>query len=71
MPQLDIDLFEDFLFFAFLSLLFGFGDEESEEGLIDVCIDSFLVEFYLSNKKKLILEESLIKEFVVSSVVHN
>jgi hypothetical protein len=29
MPQLDIDLLEDFLFFAFAALFLGFGDEES------------------------------------------
>ena len=35
MPQLDIDLLEDFLFFAFAAFILGFGDEESEENIID------------------------------------
>jgi len=59
MPQLDFDLFEDFLFFAFIGLLFGFGDEETEEGLVEMATDSFLAQFYLENKKELaILEQS-------------
>jgi hypothetical protein len=70
MPQLDIDLFDDFLFFAFIALLFGFGDDESEESLVEMATDSFLAEFYLRNKKELIAQKSLVKELVVSSVVH-
>lgn len=44
MPQLDIDLFDDFLFFAFVSLLFGVGDEDSEEGVVEVGTDSYLAD---------------------------
>ena len=55
MPQLDIDLFEDFMFFAFIALLFGFGDEESEEGLVELATDSFLAQFYISTTKRLIV----------------
>jgi len=71
MPQLDIDLFDDFLFFAFIALLFGFGDEESEEGLIEMATDSFLAEFYVENKKTLAAEKSLVKNLVVSSVINS
>jgi len=34
MPQLDLDLLEDFLFVAFAGLLLGVGDEETEERVI-------------------------------------
>jgi len=71
MPQLDIDLFDDFLFFAFIALLFGFGDEESEEGLIEMATDSFLAEFYVENKKTLVAEKTLVKNLVVSSVINS
>ncbi len=71
MPQLDIDLFDDFLFFAFIALLFGFGDEESEEGLIEMATDSFLAEFYVENKKTLAAEKTLVKNLVVSSVINS
>jgi len=70
MPQLDIDLFDDFIFFAFIALLFGFGDDESEESLVEMATDSFLAEFYLKNKKELITQKLLVKDLVVSSVVH-
>jgi hypothetical protein len=68
MPQLDIDLFDDFLFFAFIALLFGFGDEESEENLVEVATDSFLAEFYLENKKELIAEKAIVKTLIIKSV---
>lgn len=70
MPQLNLDLFEDFLFFAFIGLLFGFGDEETEEGLVEMATDSFLAQFYLENKKELVAQKSLVKALVVTSVVH-
>lgn len=35
MPQLDLDILEDFLFFAFLALLLGFGDDETEEQAVE------------------------------------
>ena len=52
MPQLDIDLFDDFLFFAFVSLLFGFGDEETEEGVVSMGTDLFLAQYYIEKKKR-------------------
>jgi hypothetical protein len=70
MPQLDIDLFDDFMFFAFIALLFGFGDEESEEGLVDMATDSFLAQFYISQTKTLIAEKGLIKGLIVNSVIN-
>lgn len=56
MPQLDIDLLEDFLFFAFAALLLGFGDEDSEENAIESSSDAYLAQYYLSTKKSLITE---------------
>jgi len=53
MPQLDIDLFDDFLFFAFISLLFGVGDDESEEAVIDMAAETHLVTHYYTESKKL------------------
>ncbi len=53
MPQLDIDLLEDFLFFAFAALLLGFGDEESEENVIERFSESHLAQYYLSTRKTL------------------
>lgn len=53
MPQLDVDLFEDFLFFAFLALLVGFGDEEGEEGVINMGTEAFLARFFLNTSKEL------------------
>lgn len=48
MPQLDINLFDDFLFFAFISLLFGFGDDEVEESVIEINGETALAQYYLS-----------------------
>ena len=53
MPQLDIDLLEDFLFFAFAALLLGFGDEESEENVIERFSESYLAQYYLITRKTL------------------
>ena len=55
MPQLDIDLLEDFLFFAFAALLLGFGDEDSEENAIERSSDAYLAQYYLSEQKSLIV----------------
>ena len=56
MPQLDIDLLEDFLFFAFAALLLGFGDEDSEDNAIERSSDAYLAQYYLSEQKSLIVE---------------
>ena len=56
MPQLDIDLLEDFLFFAFAALLLGFGDEDSEENAIESSSDAYLAQYYLSKQKTLSVE---------------
>jgi hypothetical protein len=61
MPQLDIDIFDDFLFFAFVSLMFGVGDDEGEQSVVDTSTDAFLANFYIQNTQKLIEEEILIK----------
>ena len=60
MPQLDIDLLEDFLFFAFAALLLGFGDEESEENAIERSSESYLAQYYLSTCKFLREEVRLV-----------
>ena len=63
MPQLDIDLFEDFLFFAFVSLLFGFGDDDVEENLIENCGQSYLVNFFTVSKMVLQTQRTIVEEF--------
>jgi hypothetical protein len=60
MPQLDIDLLEDFLFFAFIALLLGLGDEESEENVIERTSEAHLANFYMSTRKTLREESRLI-----------
>lgn len=68
MPQLDIDLFDDFLFFAFSAILLGFGDEESEENLIEVATDSFLAQFFIITTKKMISEKNILRR-ILSNIV--
>ena len=60
MPQLDIDLLEDFLFFAFAALLLGFGDEESEENVIERSSESHLAQYYLSTYRAIREESRLV-----------
>jgi len=60
MPQLDIDLLEDFLFFAFTAILLGFGDEESEENAIDSSVESYLAQYYLSTTSNIQEESRLV-----------
>ena len=68
MPQLDIDLFDDFLFFAFVSLLFGLGDEDGEELVIEMGTDSFLAQYYLETTKILREQKNIIKNLFISSI---
>ena len=67
MPQLDIDLFDDFLFFAFVSLLFGLGDEEGEELVIELGTEIFLAQYYIKLFKSLSIEHNAIR-FVTNSL---
>ena len=60
MPQLDIDLLEDFLFFAFIALILGFGDEECEENAIERSSEAHLAQYYLSTRKVLREESRLV-----------
>lgn len=69
MPQLDIDLFDDFLFFAFVSLLFGVGDDEGEEGVVEMGTDIFLAQYYISTKKKLEEQRRIVKDLFVTSIL--
>jgi hypothetical protein len=69
MPQLDIDLFDDFLFFAFVSLLFGLGDDEGEELVIEMGTDSFLAQYYLETTKNIVEQKKIIKNLFVTSIV--
>jgi hypothetical protein len=71
MPQLDIDLFDDFLFFAFVSLLFGVGDEDSEEGVVEVGTDAYLAQYYIETKKVLAEQKKIVKDLFVASVLRN
>lgn len=68
MPQLDIDLFDDFLFFAFVSLLFGLGDDEGEELVIEMGTDLFLAQYYLETTKLLVEQQNILKNIFVSSI---
>ncbi len=61
MPQLDIDLFDDFIFFAFVSLLFGVGDDEGEQSAVEASTDSYLANFYIEKANKLFEEEKIVK----------
>ena len=60
MPQLDIDLLEDFLFFGFIALLLGLGDEEGEENAIERSSESHLATFYITVSKTLHEEARLV-----------
>jgi len=60
-PQLDIDLFEELLFYALVSLLFGLGSEEDEELIIEVSTDSFLAKHYLELKKYLAAQKLILQ----------
>ena len=62
MPQLDIDLFDDFLFFAFVSLLFGVGDDESEESLVEMQGEVVLTNTYSSKKKQYDEQARIVKK---------
>lgn len=60
MPELDIDLFEDFLFFAFAAFILGFGDEESEENVIERSCEAHLAQHFFSSSKALSGEVRLV-----------
>jgi len=62
MPQLDIDLFDDFLFFAFVSLLFGVGDDESEESLVELQGEAALANNFSSKKKQYDEQARIVKK---------
>jgi hypothetical protein len=71
MPQLDIDIFDDFLFFAFVSLLFGFGDEDADENIIEIGTDSYLAQYYIETRKLLTEQKKIVKHLFVNSVLHS
>lgn len=60
MPQLDIDLLEDFLFFAFIGLLLGIGDSESEENVIERSTEAHLAQYYIGTRKSIREESRLV-----------
>jgi len=70
MPQLDIDLFEDFLFFAFVSLLFGVADDETEESVIEINGETVLVHHFLSYKKQYEEQIRIVKGLFTLSVLN-
>jgi len=65
MPQLDIDLFDDFLFFALVSLLFGLGDDEGEELVIELGSELFLAQYYIETCKNLEFQRSKITRIFI------
>jgi hypothetical protein len=67
MPQLDIDLYEDFLTFAFVALLIC--SEESDNSIIIVGADTFLAKFYMNTVTKLNEQKDLIKSLVHMSIL--
>lgn len=60
MPQLELDLLEDFLFFAFAWFLLGIEDTAVEENVVNRGGESYLASFYLTTAKSLREEVSLI-----------
>jgi hypothetical protein len=60
MPQLDLDLLEDFLFVAFAGLLLGVGDEETEERVIQRAAEAHLANLYVGGRKSLRAETRLV-----------
>jgi len=65
MPQLDIDLLDDFIYFAFLALLLGFGDGETEENVILRNVDKYLAEYYLHNIKNIVVTSRIIDTLTI------
>ena len=63
MPQLDIDLFDDFLFFAFVSLLFGVADDEMHGEIA-------LAQRFLSQKKQYEEQTHIVKNLFTTSVLN-
>ena len=64
MPQLDLDLLEDFLFVAFAGLLLGVGDEETEENVIARGAEAHLGNLYVGGRKALRAETCLVASAV-------
>jgi hypothetical protein len=69
MPQLDINLFDDFIFFAFVSLLFGFGDDEVEESVIELNGEVALAQYYIGQHKLYMYESNLITNLITASIL--
>jgi len=59
MPQLDLDILEDFLFFAFAGLLLGLGDGDPEENVVARATEIHLAETYLAQRQQLRVEGSI------------
>jgi hypothetical protein len=67
MPQLDLDLFEDFIFFAFISLLF-ISDEDSEESVIAMATDSYLAQYYFNTRNSIKHQANIVKVLFVQAI---
>jgi len=65
MPQLDIDLLDDFRFFAFLSIIFGFGDGETEENVITRNLYKCLGEYYAVKYNNIIITSNIIYKLTI------
>jgi len=59
MPQLDLDILEDFLFFAFAGLLLGLGDGDPEENVVARATEIHLAETYLAQRQQLRAESGI------------
>jgi len=70
MPQLDLDILEDFLFFAFAGLLLGLGDGEPEENVVARATEAHLAETYLAQRQQLRVEGVLASQ-VFRALAHN
>lgn len=68
MPQLDIDLFDDFLFFAFVSLLFSVGSDETEESLVELQGEAVLTLNYITKKVDYLAEIAYIQHVTTLQV---
>ena len=70
MPQLDLDILEDFLFFAFAGLLLGLGDGEPEENVVARATEAHLAETYLAQRQQLRVEGVLASQ-VFRALAHS
>ena len=64
MPQLDLDILDDFLYRAFAAFLLGFGESDIEESAVDRHAEAHLARHYLATQKGLRAEVALLARAV-------